>query len=61
MKGDKREGGQTDECDRAEVGDEGGEKRQIDSRTGEIEYMPEEKMIKADCGQVGGGGSCRRE
>lgn len=35
-------------------------KRKIDRRTGEIEYMPEEKMIKADCGQVGEG-SCLRE
>lgn len=60
MRGDKTEGGQTDECDRGEEGGGGGEKGRLTGEEGEIEYMPEEKMIKADCGQVGEG-SCRRE
>lgn len=49
MKGDKADGRTSVTGPRRE------KKRQIDSRTEEIEYMPEEKMIKADGRQVGGG------
>lgn len=38
----------------------GGKEREIDRRAREIEYMREEKVIKADCGHEGEG-SCLRE
>lgn len=61
MRGDKKEGG-SENGQTSVTGERRGKKvrGRLTGEQGEIEYMPEEKMIKADCGQVGEG-SCRRE
>lgn len=52
----QEEGAQRSVTDRREKKN----KREIDRRAREIEYMQEEKVIKVDCGSVGEG-SCLRE